>query len=56
MDIVQVVSVMLQLMMVGPDMQRIGGWYHVAWERACAFLRRNRKSDVSIARFACAAH
>ena len=54
MDIVQVAGVMLQLMMVGPDIQRIGGWYRVAWERVCAFCRRNRESNTSIAYVACA--
>jgi hypothetical protein len=49
MDTVQVVGVMLQLMMVGPDIRRIGGWYRGAWERACAFFRRNRESNASIA-------
>jgi hypothetical protein len=54
MDIVQVVGIMLQLVMVGPDISRIGGWYRGAWERACAFFRRNRESNASIAHVACA--
>ena len=54
MDIVQVVGVILQLMMVGPDMQRIGAWYRGAWEIACALFQRNRESNASIAYVACA--
>jgi hypothetical protein len=49
MDIVQVVGVILQLMMVGPDMQRIGACYRGAWEIACALFQRSRESSASIA-------
>ena len=48
MDIVQVVGVILQLTMVGPDMQRIGGWYRSAWERVRAFFRHGRESDAGL--------
>jgi hypothetical protein len=48
MDMVQVVGVILQLMMVGPDIERIGGWYRSAWERVRAFFRHGRKSDAGL--------
>jgi len=53
MDIVQVVGVMLQLAVVGPDMSRISEWYRGAWARICAFFRRNSESNGTIVYVAC---
>jgi hypothetical protein len=47
-DMVQVLGVVLQLTMVGPDMYRLGVWYRSALGRVFALFRRNRESNASM--------
>jgi hypothetical protein len=48
MTAVQLTSVMLQLMMVGPDTPRVSEWYIGAWERVRAFFVRNRELNATV--------
>jgi hypothetical protein len=41
----EVVSLVITLVKLGPDMQGVGEWYRGTWMKVRAFFRRNRESN-----------